>query len=253
MENIKGFQINLIETNDKIPEFINYLENFKNKFVSIDFEYTNKKIQLWQVCFFNKNTDNIIFVIQAKLFNQTHLDVIINKLFLSKIIKIFHGGESLDFPYLFSVIKEPESIYKFLKTTFDTRFLCEYYKIINNTNKLCNIYDAMLYFGAMKKDKYDELQKINKKMGPIWKVNWNNIGSNKNLLIYTIYDVVYLRKLLLKIYKKYKKDNIVDDFYSLQKINTYVLLKRNNINYPYKLKIDSLDKFKVIDYYRSLL
>lgn len=259
MENIKGYKIHLIETSNKVNEFINYLIKFnednklkKNKFVSIDFEYTNKNIHLWQVCFFNKNSDNIVYVIQSRLLDN-FMEIIKKELLLSKIIKIFHGGESLDFPYLFSIIKEPKLIYKFLKTTFDTRFLCEYYKIIKNTNKLCNVYDAMLYFGAITQEKYDELQKINKKMGPIWRVNWNTIGKNINLLIYTVYDVVYLRKLLLKIHKKYKEENIIDDFYSLQKINAYVLLKRNKINYPYELKIDNLEKFKVIDYYRSIL
>jgi hypothetical protein len=252
MENIKGFQINLIESDEKMKEFVNYLEKFNEKFVSIDLEYTNNNARLWQICFFNKNNDNTVYVLQSKIISEKNMEIIKNKLLLSKIIKIFHGGESLDFPYMFSLLKNPEDIYKFLKTTFDTRFLCEYYKIVNNVNKLCNIYDAMLYFGAIPQNKYDELQKINKKMGPIWKVNWDKIGQNLNLLIYTIYDVVYLKKLLLKLYKKYKNDNILEDFFSLQKINNYVLLKRNKIEYDYKLKIDS-SKFKVIDYYRSIL
>ena len=255
MENIKGFQINLIETDEKMKEFVNYLEKFNNKFVSIDLEYTNKNVHLWQICFFNKNTDNIVYVLQSKAISEKNMEIIINKLLLSKIIKIFHGGESLDFPYMFSLIKNPEHIYKFLKTTFDTRFLCEYYKIVKKTNKLCNIYDGMLYFGAISQNKYDELQKVNKKMGPIWRVNWDRISQNINLLIYTIYDVVYLKKFLLKLYKRYKKDNMLEDFFALQKINNYVLLKRNKIDYDYKLnklKID-IDKFKVIDYYRSIL
>ena len=109
------------------------------------------------------------------------MNIIIDKLFTSKIIKIFHGGESLDFPYLINVIKDPEKIYKFLRYSFDTKFLCEYYKSFKNEKQKCNIYDAMLYFNVMTKEKYDELEVINIKNGPIWKVNWDNINKNTSL------------------------------------------------------------------------
>ncbi len=206
MEKIKGYEVILIENKDKLKLFINELNNFKGKYVSIDFEYTKNKIHLWQVCFYNNdNAQNNIYVLQARTIDDLNMDIIIDKLLTSKIIKIFHGAESLDFPYLFSVLKKPELIYKFLKNTFDTRFLCEYYKKTEKTeNNLCNVYDAMKDFGALKEKKYNELKKVNKQMGPIWLVNWDKVSSNKNLLIYTVYDVVYLKKLLLKVYKKYK-------------------------------------------------
>jgi len=251
---IDNYKIILVNDTNKFKHFMEYLNKSyeeNNKFVSIDFEYTKNKIQLWQICFYDTNT---IFVIQSKLINDTDMQIIIKKLLISKIIKIFHGAESLDFPYLFGVLKEPKLIYKFLKHTFDTRFICEYYKLkTNSTNRLCNVYDAMLFFNALKKDKYDELQIMNKKIGPIWKVNWNNIDRDSNLLKYTIYDVIYLKKLLLKSYNMYKELNLTNDFYDLQKVNIYVLLQRNKINYDMKLKILDTDKYKVIDYYRLIL
>ena len=33
---------------------------------------------------------------------------------MSQIIKIFHGADSLDFPYVFTLLKPPKNIYRFL-------------------------------------------------------------------------------------------------------------------------------------------
>lgn len=253
MLDIKNYEIKLVNSPQKMDEFMDFLDKLKNiKFISIDFEYTKNKIQLWQICFYIKN-NNKIYVIQEKHITDEYFEIIKNKLLLSDIIKIFSGAESLDFPYLFSVLKDPKSIYEFLKNTFDVRFLCEYYQSIHGIKRKCNVYDSMLYFRALKKDTYDKLQEMNLEIGDIWKVNWNNISKDKNLLTYTIYDVIYLKKLLLKQYKVYKKENLTDDFYNLQKVNIYVLLKRFNINYDYKLAIKDLEKYKIIDYYRKIL
>jgi len=253
MLDVKNYEIILVDSSDKMDNFIEFLNKLKKiKFISIDFEYTKNNIQLWQICFYIKN-NNKIYVIQEKYIIKEYMEIIKNKLLLSDIIKIFSGAESLDFPYLFGILKNPEVIYKFLKNTFDVRFLCEYYQNLHDIKKKCNVYDSMLYFEAIHKEIYDKLQKINKEIGDIWKVNWNNIGKDKNLLIYTIYDVIYLKKLLLKQYKKYKKENLEEDFYNLQKANIYVLLKRFNINYDYKLNLKDYEKFRVIDYFKKIL
>ncbi len=245
LDNIK---YTIINNNELMEDFINFFKNNNFKYVGIDFEYHKNKIKLWQLCF-----DNNVFIIYEKIIKNKYEDFIIKNILLSKIIKIFHGGESLDFPYLFNLLKEPKLIYKFLKHTFDTRFLCEYYKLLFTNNKICNIYDSMLYFNAIDNNLYNELQKINKNMGHIWKINWDTIENNKNLIIYTIYDVLYLKRLLIKIFNKYKEKNLSEDFYELKKINSYILIKRNNINYDIKLNIKNLDKYKTIDYYKNIL
>jgi hypothetical protein len=255
------YNIILIEKPEKINIFLDYLENFytknklhKNTFVSIDYEYHNHINRLWQVCFYNKNHNNTIFVIDSDFINKSNINIIIEQLYISYIYKIFHGGDSLDFPYVFSLIKNPEKISKFLSKSIDTRFLCEYYKIIlNNNNKKCSIYDAMLYFGALKQSKFDELEIMNKKIGPIWKVSWDLDKISENLLTYTIYDVILLKKLLIKIYKKYKKKNMLEEFNNIQKVNKYVLIKRNNIEYNYKLNIKNPEKYKIIDFFKNIL
>ena len=251
------YNINIIDNFNKTNYFIEYLTKFydnkkKNKYVSIDFEYTQNKIKLWQVCFYNKKKKDI-FVIMERFINEDNMKIIIKKLLTSKIIKIFHGAESLDFPYLIKVLKKEKKIYKFLKYSFDTKFFCEYYKTLHQEKKICNIYDAMLSFNILNKEKYDDLNKMNERMGPIWKVNWDNVIKNNDLLTYTVYDVIYLKELLIKIYDIFKQENLKDDFYNLQKINTYVILIRNNINYNYKPSIENIGKYKVIDYYKNIL
>jgi hypothetical protein len=63
--------IKLIIKYEDLSQFYNYLQNFKNKYVSIDFEYHQNKIKLWQICFYNKKkSDNIIFVIKEILLRK---------------------------------------------------------------------------------------------------------------------------------------------------------------------------------------
>ena len=256
IENKQKYDIYLIEYPDKVPLFIKFIEDFvkskkKRKYISIDFEYENQIIKLWQVCFYNDN-EHDIFVIDVSLINN-YMNIIIDKLLVAKIYKIFHGADSLDFPYLFKVIKDPKKIYKFLKYTFDTRFYCEYLKKIENVRNICGIYDAILYCNIMKKEKYDELEKLNKRIGPIWKVRWNLKIINNDLLNYVVYDVIYLKELLIELYNEFKKNNKKDIFYDLQKTNTYVLLERNNINYKMNIDNNTMNKFVIIDYYRNII
>ncbi len=256
IENNQKYNIFLIEYPDKVPFFINFIDDFakskiKRKYVSIDFEYENQVIKLWQICFYGE-TSNTIFVIDVTLLNK-YMDIVIDKLLIAKIYKIFHGADSLDFPYLFKVIKDPVKIYKFLKYTFDTRFYCEYLKKRKNVKNICGIYDAILYCNIMSNDKYDKLEKLNKRIGPIWKVKWNLKNINDDLLNYVVYDVVYLKELLLELYNEFKKFNLKNDFYDLQLTNNYVLIKRNNINYKMNIDNTVMNKFVVIDYYRNII
>ena len=56
------------------------------------------------------------------------------------MIKILHGGESLDIPYLFDqVLKDKKLIKSFCKNLFDTKYLCEYGHIEKGFNGKCSI------------------------------------------------------------------------------------------------------------------
>lgn len=261
VENDKKYAIIVIQYKEKVKTFINYLNKFydlnkdnKNTFVSIDYEYHKHINQLWQVCFYNKDpSKNVIFVIDSKLIDNDSMQIIIKKLYTSYIVKLFHGGDSLDFPYVFSLLKDPKLILKFLVNSIDTRFLCEFYKITKGDKKKCSIYDAMLYFKTITQEKYDELEKVNNDMGPIWKVDWNLRKISDNLLKYTIYDVILLKDLFVNIYDHYKSADMLEDLKDMRKVNILVSIKRNNIAVEYKPNIKDIAKYAVIDYYRYMI
>ena len=111
----------------------------------------------------------------------------------------------------------------------------------------------MLYFNSITQKQYYKLEKINKNIGKIWKVNWDNIEFDNNLVLYAIYDVIYLKKLLINIFKKFNEKSMINEFYDIQKLTIFVNLKRNKINYDMKLNINNLDKYRVIDYFKNII
>ena len=158
---------------------------------------------------------------------------IFKKLLISDCIKILHGSESLDLPYLCDNIITNSNINndwdKFCNNLIDTRYLCEYYNSSNNiTNGKCRIYDLLLQMKVISKNKYDSLMKNDKLMGNIWEINININTMSKELIKYSIYDVLYLPKL----FNKFPKNEIYHNI--IPKIGNIVFFLR------YQNKLDEL-------------
>jgi hypothetical protein len=169
--------------------------------LSIDLEFNGKSASLMQLHFETFNF-NWIFVIDP----NTQDDFFITNILCNMhIIKIMHGSESIDIPYIFTSLfkNDHKMIDDFTRSLYDTRFLCEYVKHATNhydtkiTNKpvSCTIYTALLDFNVIDSTQYKSLMSIYNKMGPVQDVAWsvNNLG--KMQLQYAYYDVVYLRQL----------------------------------------------------------
>lgn len=190
-----------------------YLDNihfYKRLSIGLDFEFTERKIALCQVAFYPARRYKYIFVFDPNSLTPYQTNIIIRTIFTSNIIRITHGSDSLDIPYIFEQLlnKDSGKIINFTKTNIDTRFLCEYHKIYNSlSNKKCSIYDALLYFKIITSEKYDELTKINASMGPVQDVQWNLTKMSSYHLKYVLYDVLFLRKFLIGIYDQSKKEN----------------------------------------------
>ncbi len=230
---------------DYIKEFIKYKEY---KMIGVDFEFNRVKnkrqIALCQIIFL-KNKKSDIFLFYPPNINKD----IFKNLLLSDTIKILHGSESLDLPYLFdNIITNNRD--KFFNNLIDTRYLCEYYNSSNNLEGKCRIYDLLLNMKVINKKKYDDLMKNDKLMGNIWEINIDimkpSFTNNKQLIKYCIYDVLYLPQLYEKfpkneIYNKIipeignisfmlRYENKLDDlFIEMSKYNT----KKYNDNYNY--------------------
>ena len=164
------------------------------------------------MAFFANRTSKFIFIFNPNELDGIQTDLIIKYMFISNTIsKIVHGSDSLDIPYLFQdfFMNNNLYIYDFTKNVIDTRFLCEYSKITSNyEDKKCSIYDALLHFNVINKNKYKYLVKINKSIGSYKEgtVIWNVHNMSKDNLKYAFYQqIIESSKNQTKdLYKSYK-------------------------------------------------
>ena len=229
-ENNKKYKCHICDTKDKIDFMISYIENFiltatKHSYVGIDFEFNRiqneRKIALCQLNLESKDHFDIFMFYPPDLKNNK---AFVNLLINPKIIKILHGGESLDIPYLFSEIlstqKERED---FSINMFDTKYMCEYYNLSNNlSNNKYKIYKLLLQMNIITIDKFNELEDNDKKMGNIWEINITPNNMSKRVIIYCLYDVIYLPEL----YKAFPRNKIYLKL--LPAINNYNMIMRYN-------------------------
>lgn len=252
-----------------------YLDSIKNNnslIVGIDFEFNNKKIALCQISYYPARKYKYIFVINPSMFTFHQKEILIKTVFTSPIYRVLHGSESLDIPYLYNELFNHnfEIIKKFTETLIDTRFLCEAHKIrIHEQNKKCSIYDALLYFNVITKQKYDDLQKNNDAMGPIYKVNWNINTMSNHSLKYAIYDVLFLKEFVIALFTisnnklcKYTTDANRFVYYEKHGISTII---RDSVGYINKnnkytsIYISIINKIPIasnlldINYFKSTL
>ena len=190
-------------------KIFDYEINSKKTFVGIDYEFNNRIIALMQINFERLNSDNKdttshIFIINPGEFDDYNKNLLIKYLMTNNsCYKILHGCDSLDLPYMYEILFNNDSklIKDFTTTVFDTRFFCEYYKLTLGMEKKCSIYDALLFFEVIDKNKFDELNTIHDYMGPVQDISWNIKKMSSYHVKYALYDVLFLKYFLLNIYK----------------------------------------------------
>ncbi len=220
-------------------------------FIGIDFEFNQHNIALCQMAFFPLSNSKFIFIYDPNMLNATDSKLLIKSVFTSNIYKISHGGDSLDIPYLFEQFLDNNIDYIKLYTNrlIDTRFLCEYHKIYTKyDDKKCSIYNALLYFDVISKEKFDELDQINLSMGPVQDVNWNVAMMSSFHLKYALYDVIYLKQFLLNIYEKTNNDKLYMHLKYIPYVTRFVYYEKykiTNIINTYKLNTDPLNNYIV--------
>jgi hypothetical protein len=207
--NKKTYQILLADTNDKLDYIIDFFKKFikikSNKYIGIDFEFNkiskgDREVALCQINLEDDTDIANIFVFNPNEFSKTQNDTFIELLTnneIGKTIKILHGAESLDIPYLFSqVLKTEKNINNFLYNFFDTKYLCEYYHIDKNITGKCSIYNLLEEHKIITNKKVKELESIEDKTGPIYLIEINIHKLDFNLFKYSLYDVIYLPELI---------------------------------------------------------
>lgn len=221
---IKLFILFLYYYADKIKKITNVKHH-----CAIDFEFYKGTIALMQI-----NFGKYVWIIDPKDYDRDKIEVINNKLLLNdNVYKVLHGSESLDLPYIFTELfnNDKNKIMKLMGKFIDTRFLCEYVRSSLEEEGRCSIYNAMLYFKTITQDKFDELEKNNKLMGPIQNIKWDIKNLSSFHIRYAFYDVLYLIDFLKDIYKKITNEtpNLIRTYYYINQVLRFVILERRNV------------------------
>lgn len=210
----KIYHIMKVDNKDKISFMINCFKKFKehqlkNKkekhYLAIDLEYNKvskekRDVALFQINLECDSENAYIFVFYPPSLNKVQEKELIDFLCTKEFIKILHGSESLDVPYLFNqLIKEKEKIEIFCENYFDTKYLCDYDIISKNEKYSCSIYNLLERHKIITSDKVDELEKIGEKMGPIYLIQIDIYKISNEVFLYSLYDVIFLPSLLKKL------------------------------------------------------
>lgn len=234
-------------------------------FIGVDYEFNSQKIAMCQICLFPRNKTKYIWVFDPRELTENQKKVIIKYLFTSRYIyKIFHGGDSLDIPYVLTDFfnRDKEYANKFIEKVIDTRFICEFQKIVTQEeNKKCSIYDALYFVGTITKNKYEDLNKHAKHIN--YSRKWDVHSIDKKYFTYAYYDVLFLREFLFDSLRyskkmtpdKYKNIELIPEitrFVYLEKSQIYTLLPE------IKIKVDQwnnqiVNEKKLIDSYNDII
>jgi hypothetical protein len=251
------------DNKDNLILMIEYMKVFiklqKEKYLGLDFEFNSKKIALFQINFESELPDNFIFVFYPPDLSNDQKKILINLLTDQISLKILHGGESLDLPYLFDeLIINHKNIRLFTNNLVDTRYLCEAFYIKNDINYQCKIYSLLEKMEVISEKKLDELKENGKKMGPIYEIFIDVNNLSDSLLKYSLYDTLFLPSLIKKFPKKDLYSKLIPEFTTVNflakrqvdnniiSINETISKLNNNFIY-----VDSLNNknIKLIDFY----
>ncbi len=270
--------------------FKKFMETINNNFecyIGIDYEFNkvskgDREVALMQINLEDNTNIGNVFVLYPPELNKNNRDILIKLITHPKLIKILHGAESLDIPYMFhQLLVTKENIEGFCTNFYDTKYLCDYIHISTNKPGKCSIYNLLLDNQIITQKKFDELEKIEQITGPIYLINIDIHNIDFNVFRYSLYDVLFLVELIKKyftygiVYKsilpdithaiyKYKR-NIENEFNQIELLvnqsNLYFIYDNHNIitlqeiwEVYYNIITDKdkyLENIKQINYFRG--
>lgn len=223
----------------RVLKKINKLSHKYPIFMGIDFEFNTKKIGLMQILFevhFKNRIVKKYYIIYPPNMNKKYVDFLKVKILANlKILKILHGSESLDIPYIVHDLydyfyeKDLENLLDFFLSMVDTRYLCEYLNLANNKPNICRLYDLLLNYNVITTKERKLLDNNEKKMGAIYNINININNLTTELINYSIHDVVYLVDLYNTLKINIIKSN-PKDYYLLVDCLRYCFMERRYIS-----------------------
>lgn len=185
-----------------------------------------RQIAIFQISFYLSGYILTIFFNPKLVKQQTNQ--LIHELFTSKkILKIGHGTDSLDIPAIYEYLGSEDKILDFTTNLYDTRFLCEFENTITGS-KLCNIYHLIEKFNVVTDKQLKWLKANEETLGDFWKKKIDIQNLSNEFRDYSMYDALYLKKLLGKM-KSHFKTNKWDYKLVIQTTQFVFLIKRDII------------------------
>ena len=237
----------------KVFLYLYYIDSIieKELYLPIDYEFNTKKIALMQLNFEgggDKRIDSFIYIIYPFVLDEKSYSFFINKILNNKnIYYLLHGSDSLDIPSTYTDIfkNDKEKIIKFTQRLVDTKYLCEYYHLDKDIKKRCKIKELLLELNIITDKKLNQLIKNEEEMGNISDILIDINTLSKELLKYSLYDVIFLKYLFIKFINMDK--HIYK--YLIPEITRFVYLERREIikftekidNIVYRLNIAKID------------
>lgn len=215
VSNNKYYYVLKIDTHEKEMFMINIFNEFiinqnnninEKHYIGIDFEFNQvskglRDVALMQINLENDMNKGYIFVLNPTKLKS--LEILLKLITHKRMIKILHGAESLDIPYLFNqLLITKDNIDNFCSNFYDTKFLCDYNNLIKyNDIQKCGIYHLLVNNNIISKKQYEKLEKIEEKTGPIYMIHIDIYKLSIGVLQYSLYDVLYLPELIKKFLK----------------------------------------------------
>jgi len=187
-------------------------------FYGIDFEFNmnwktkDRYISIMQLIvidqmdkYFDKLHKKYIYLIDFPKLNDRQKKDFIRYIFCSKIIKIFHGSDSLDYPYVYKLMNgSTDQFTQFINSSVDVRFYCEISKrfmkrlgMIEITNNKCSLYNSLYDHQVINHDLFESLEKIASKIN--YRKDWNLGRLKIEQILYCTFDVAYLYDIMFGI------------------------------------------------------
>lgn len=207
---------------------ISKLSDKYNTYMAIDYEFNTKKIALMQIMFqidksdANSNSIKRFYILYPpELSDKTIRYLKRYAMSNLNILKILHGSEALDIPYIVDefyqndLFNKSYKVVNFFMSFIDTRYLCEYLNLYHNRPNICKIYDLLLQYDIISTSTKLSLEQNEQQMGPLYElfIDINQLKTNQQLITYAIHDVVYLvdvfKILRLNIIKSRPKDYFI--------------------------------------------
>lgn len=209
------------------------VKNKEKVYVSIDYEFNQRKIALMQINFERNGTSHMWALNPTELEGGDKKKMLAYLMTNQNIIKILHGADSLDMPYMFDHMfrGDKKTAVKFISRVIDTRFLCEFSMAVRDKEIRCNIYNSLVQHGVITEEKRDALIKIHDDMGPVQYISWNIYTMSESNILYAMYDVLFLKRFVERVTAVMEDEapNHANALKLINKIYSFVITERRGV------------------------